>query len=237
MKIPNEILIVAERLGEFREQVVFVGGMVRGLLVSDPAVEGPRPTKDVDLILEVSTAGQFGEMGAKLRRLGFREDTSEDALICRYVLPGADPAGGDLPVDFMPLDARVLGFSNPWYPGAYSAPQLLSSSSGQLRIINAPHFMATKLVSFKGRGEGDYYHHDMEDILVLVDGRPELLNELSIAPDPLRTFVAQELTTLLQLRDFRDCLPGHLAPDAASQGRLPLLLSRLKSIAKLVSQS
>lgn len=34
------IRAVAQNLGDLRDQVVFVGGVVRGLLITDPAVEG-----------------------------------------------------------------------------------------------------------------------------------------------------------------------------------------------------
>jgi hypothetical protein len=44
---------VALCLGDMNESVVFVGGMVRSLLVTDVAVPGARPTFDVDVILQV----------------------------------------------------------------------------------------------------------------------------------------------------------------------------------------
>lgn len=47
MRIPIEVITVATALGELRERVVFVGGMARSMLISDPAVAGPRPTKDL----------------------------------------------------------------------------------------------------------------------------------------------------------------------------------------------
>ena len=43
--------IVAERLGDaLRSELVFVGGAVTGLLISDPAMPAIRPTEDVDVI-------------------------------------------------------------------------------------------------------------------------------------------------------------------------------------------
>lgn len=52
---PNVSLIeiVAERLGDdLRENVVFVGGAVAGLLITDPAMPAIRPTEDVDLVCQ-----------------------------------------------------------------------------------------------------------------------------------------------------------------------------------------
>ncbi len=48
---PNVVLLelVASRLGEaLRSELVFVGGAVAGLLVTDPAMPAIRPTEDVD---------------------------------------------------------------------------------------------------------------------------------------------------------------------------------------------
>lgn len=231
MKIPEEVLAIASRLGDLREEVVFVGGMARGPLITDPAVPGPRPTKDVDVILDASGLEEYEAYCARLRKLGFRDDPSEDAPICRYVLCDPTPGTPNPPVDFMPLDPGILGFSNVWYLDAFESSVVVETRAGPIRLINAPCFVATKLESFAARGEGDFYQHDIEDVVVVVDGRPSLITELGTAPRELRTFVAEEVGRLLGEPDFLDALPGHLPPDPASQQRLPLLLSRLRAIA------
>ena len=53
---PNVLMldIVAQRLGGVLcKQVVFVGGAVAGLLITDPAQPAIRPTEDVDLVAQV----------------------------------------------------------------------------------------------------------------------------------------------------------------------------------------
>jgi len=45
----------AAQLGAIRDEVVFVGGAVRGLLVTDTGASGVRPTDDVDVIVEATT--------------------------------------------------------------------------------------------------------------------------------------------------------------------------------------
>jgi hypothetical protein len=236
VKIPDEVVAIARQLGDLREKVVFVGGMARGMLVTDPAVDGPRPTKDVDVILDVKGVLGFNELCATLRQLGFRDDPSDDAPICRFVLRSPDPDTPNTPVDFMPLDPEVLGFSNVWYPEAFQSSQRIETSAGSIRVIDAPSFVATKLESFAARGRGDYYHHDLEDVVVLVDGRSSLVPELSTASSDLREFVGDEIAGLLSDDRFRDCLPGHLSPDDVSQQRLPLVLSRLQQIAELAAR-
>lgn len=46
---------VALRLGELRDRFVFLGGAATALLVTDKAVPDVRPTKDVDVIVEVAS--------------------------------------------------------------------------------------------------------------------------------------------------------------------------------------
>jgi len=45
--------------------------MVRGLLVTDPGASSPRPTKDVDLVVEVNTRIEYYGFCDVLRARGF----------------------------------------------------------------------------------------------------------------------------------------------------------------------
>ncbi len=146
---------------------------------------------------------------------------------CRFV-------HGELTLDVMPTDAATLGFSNPWYPHALrTAWQSEIRISGQpglsIRIVSAASFVATKLVSYANRGGGDSYHHDLEDVIALVDGRPTLLDEVEAEPKRLRHFVGGELSRLFA-EGCEEHVPGHLPGDAASQARLPLVLARLRRL-------
>jgi hypothetical protein len=224
----EEILyLAAGRLGHLRERVVFVGGAVRGLLITDPAVEGPRPTKDVDVIVEVSPRSAYYQLEEELRDLGFKNDTREGAPQCRFV-------HGELTLDVMPTDAATLGFSNPWYPHALRTAWESEIGVPRLprlpiRVVSAACFVATKLVSYANRGGGDPFHHDLEDIIALVDGRPTLIDEVEAEPEELRRFISDELARLFA-EGLEDHVPGHLPGDAANQARLPLVLARLRRL-------
>lgn len=67
--------------------------------------------------------------------------------------------------------------------------------------------------------------------MTLVDGRPEIVAEVARCAFPLRAYLAEALGKLLDSDPFRRALPGHLAPDSATQARLPLLERRLQAIA------
>jgi hypothetical protein len=134
----------------------------------------------------------------------------------------------------MPLDEKVLGFSNRWYKTAMlAADRVMLEPSLQIRIVSAPCFLATKLEAYKRRGGGEYLgSHDLEDLISVVDGRPSLADELQAASEDLRAYVAAEIGALLEDPRFVDALPGHLLPDAASQARIGLVLRRLRDISR-----
>ncbi len=139
-----------------------------------------------------------------MRALGFVEDTSEGAPLCRWVHPRTI-------LDVMPLDEKILGFSNRWYRAAMKAAVVRRLSDDlEVRMVTAPFFVVTKLEAFKGRGKGDFFgSRDLEDL------------------------VRTEINRLLATSGFLDALPGYLFPDAASQARISMVLKRLEELVSL----
>lgn len=94
--------------------------------------------------------------------------------------------------------------------------------------------MATKFEAFHERGEGDVVgSHDLEDIVTVIDGRMEIVEDVRVEQFDVRAFVASEVALLLSSTAFLYALPGFLLPDPASQARLPILLERLHALAAL----
>ena len=85
---------VARRLGPLLPRFVFVGGCATGLLITDPASAPVRVTKDVDVIAELASYGEYSTLGERLRGLGFREDDSEGAPVCRVPDQAPGPRAG-----------------------------------------------------------------------------------------------------------------------------------------------
>jgi len=218
------LTLIARALGQLREEMVFVGGCAAGLLLTDPAAESIRATKDVDAIVEAATLVQYYRVEEKLPALGFTRDSG---VICRW-------KHGDSGVlfDLMPVDPRILGFSNPWYPEAVrTATRQRLGGDVEIRLIAAPAFVATKLEAFADRGRGDTWSsHDLEDVINVVDGRPEIVEELNIASAELRSAVRLHLVRLLEHADFGNCLPG-LPGLLADDGRADIVLRRLRQMA------
>lgn len=225
---PNiEIMELAvARLGALADEMVFLGGCATGLLITDPLAPPIRATNDVDVICEVASLMDYQRLSKRLRALGLREDQSSDAPICRW-------RAQDLALDVMPTNPGILGFGNPWYRPAFAAAERTVLPSGRtIRMVSAPFFLATKIAAFDGRGQGDYAaSHDLEDIVAVLDGRPEVVEEIRQCESTLREHLQGCLAVLLREARFLEALPGHMPGDAASQARVPIIIERLKAIA------
>lgn len=214
---------IAEALGELREQVVFVGGAVAGLLVTDPLADCVRATRDVDAVVNANRV-MFHRIEEAVAQRGFARDISSE-VICRWV----HKASGVL-FDLMPVQPEVLGFSNAWYPYAVQTAVPVDLGEGvTIRLVSAVAFVATKLEAFASRGRGDFLSsHDFEDVLNIVDGREELAEEMATAPAELRQAVATAFAQLLANPDFANVLPGLVAePERAG-----LIMERLRTLSR-----
>jgi hypothetical protein len=225
---PNLDLLeeAADQLAELLDELVLVGGCAAGLLVTNPGLSPIRPTEDVDLVVESTTYVDYHRFGERLSGRGFRPGTQPGDPICRW-------RKNKLTLDIMPLDENVLGFSNRWYLSAIQSPSRTVLPSGaSLKHIDAPHFLATKLSAFQSRGEGDYLTSaDLEDVVIVVDGRQSIEEELQNSDGQLQSYVAGELQALLAERHFMEALPGHFTAEANVGERMRTLIGRLERMA------
>ena len=224
---PNiEILKAAVRqLGSLADDMVFLGGCASGLLVTDDAAPPIRATIDVDAITEVASLSDYYELGEQLRQLGFSEDSSETASIVRWRTQ-------EVILDVLPSDPNILGFGDEWLQSALEHATVIQLEPGmRIKMVTAPYFLATKLSAFDGRGNGDFViSHDMEDIVAILDGRPELIGEIEVCDAQLRKYLCSRFAGLLKDEDFLAAIPGHLPPDAASQARASVVVDRIQSL-------
>jgi hypothetical protein len=216
-----ELLELAESaLGKLVDEVVFVGGATVGLWISDPAAPPVRPTDDVDVVVEVATRSEFYEFESKLREAGFTED-QESGVICRW-----RHRETGLVLDAMPSRADILGFENEWQ--AASIPHAVAyqlPSGATIRAAPPVYMLAMKLEAFKGRGKGDFLgSRDFGDIVTLIDGRPELLDEVAKADVDVRTYIAAEMRRILAEPRLMDGLAGAMRGDAASEERVDVVI-------------
>ncbi len=226
---PNvpKVELVAKALGDLRERLVFVGGCAVDLLLTDMAAAPSRVTYDVDLVAQVAALSGYHQLEEDFVRLGFKRDISKDAPICRWRL-------GNLEVDLMPTDTNILGFANRWYPLAMqTARRIVLPSGTSIRLIAAPVFLATKFEAFADRGNGDLLgSHDLEDIVNVLDGRPEIVAEIAASPMELRRYLADRCSALLAMPNFMDALQGMVFPDESLAVRVQMLVEKFREISQ-----
>ncbi|MCP4389982.1 MAG: hypothetical protein GY802_16940 [Gammaproteobacteria bacterium] len=218
--------VAVDSLGPLVEELVFIGGCAAGLLINDAAAPPIRETIDVDVIVQVLSRAEYYALSERLRELGFREDTSDDAPICRWT-------DGRVILDVMPTDPTLLGFGNVWYQSAMEHAIEISLLSGKsIHVVSSPYFLITKLEAFDGRGAGDYQmSHDIEDIVAVIDGRPVIVEEVRNSVAALRAALAERFQALLNNTRFVDAISGHMPTDEASQARVPIVIDRMRQMA------
>ncbi len=222
------ITIVAHRLGALKDRLVFVGGAVTNLLLTSNPKPKPRATNDVDIIAAVSSRSAFYELEDQLRQIGFVNDKSDRAQICRWIVDGVI-------VDVMPSDEKILHFSNRWYTAAAANAEVATVAENlSIRIVPATYFLATKLDAFFDRGHNDFMmSRDIEDIISVLESRQEIVEEFAEASSELREYVGQKFADLLSDGEFLYDISAHLLPDAGSQSHREIILDRMRHIVKL----
>lgn len=225
-RLKEMLKTVAVALGDqLLARLVFVGGCTTALYITDPVtLEGVRATDDVDLIVDLAGFPEWAKLVEQLRKQGFSE-ASDESVICRMKL-------GELKVDFMPDDEEILGFSNRWYAkGIETAVETSLDDGITIRRLTPPLFIATKLEAYRGRGGGDLIgSRDAEDVLLLVDGRQELVDEVVAADAEIRSYIAAEFKSLLADRDFDHFLEGNIR---GPEGRADIVRDRFIALSKL----
>jgi hypothetical protein len=227
------LVAAATALRPILPEVVFVGGHVAELLVTDEAAPRIRQTDDVDVIVKVTTYPQYRELGMRLEALGFVPDTSPGSPACRWLTP--DHLHGRTKVDVMPTAATMIGPSNPWYDiGIATAATFALSPELQIRILSAPAFLATKWAAFENRGNDDaLMSQDVEDIIRVVAGRASLLDEMHAADTELRTYVGRCTGAFLSLSDAEIVIEDALPDARLIPAQIVRAKARLVELARL----
>jgi hypothetical protein len=228
MPDPNLRLLeeAAAKLAPFLGEIVFVGGVTLGLLITDKAAAPIRSTDDVDVIAEILSYFDYIAFSERLRKAQFTEDASEEPLTCRWF-------HGKLKLDVLALSKEVLGYTNLWYERALNHAVPFALPNGQqIRVITAPYFLGTKMEAFRGRGQMDFLaSHDLEDFVAVIDGRSTILKEIADSPGDVREYLAEAASSLLSESRFLDAVPGFVL----DYGRVPLIVERLNQLTQFIA--
>jgi predicted nucleotidyltransferase len=153
---------IALALGELNEKVVYVGGAVVSLYIDDPAADDVRPTKDVDISLEIASLAELETLRKTLTDKGFKQSPEYDVM-CRFRYE-------DVKVDVMATKAIGWAPGSPWFARGFKHFQLVELDGIAIRLLPVSYFLATKFSAFYDRGGKDpRTSHDFEDIVYLLN--------------------------------------------------------------------
>ena len=79
---------------------------------------------------------------------------------------------------------------------------------------------------------GEAVSHDIEDIIAVLDGRPEIAIEVEQAEPELVQELSGRFQGLLHDSRFVDAVAGHMPTDETSQARVTIILKRINEIVK-----
>lgn len=195
------------------------------LFINDKSAPDVRYTFDVDCIVDVISLHDYHHFEKKLRNVGFKQSVSEE-VICRWRFD-------DVILDVMPTDEKILGFGNRWYKDAILTSQFYALPSGvKIKVVTAPYFLATKLEAFLTRGKMDFYaSHDFEDIISVLDGRTEIVNEIKNSSYGLKNYLIRFLTDINRNPSFHGAIPGQFVLYGnLAEDRIELLEQKIKEI-------
>lgn len=75
--------------------------------------------------------------------------------------------------------------------------------------------------------------HDLEDIIAVIDGRPEIVHDVSNVADNLKQYLSTEFNSLINNFQFMQAFPGHLNYSSESEARKKIVEERIDAIIEL----
>lgn len=173
-------------------------------LYADQEVAEPRPTDDVDVLIEILNYSERSQLEEILRRKGFSHDV-ESGIVCRYNIQG-------ITIDIMPTEDSSIGFHSTWYAeGFQKATSYMIDETHTIRILSTPYFIASKLEAFLNRGHNDgRTSQDFEDIVFVLEHRKLVWDELSATAGKVSLFLTNEFKKLHNHPQIFEWIDAHV---------------------------
>ena len=214
---------VAISLEELNNDVIYVGGAVVSLYVTDDGAEQPRPTKDIDISVKISTYAQMDELREKLALKKIYPAPSEK-IMYRYSYE-------DILIDFIPYEETPLGPTNSWLKPGFEKAYPVNIGEIEIKILPVSLFLATKWEAFKSRGNDPRTSHDFEDIIYILDNNLEVVEDIQNANKDVQDFLKAMSYEILNHNSRNEIIECHINPFIADQRR-QIVIEKLNEILK-----
>lgn len=194
---------IALALGDINNRVVYVGGAVVSYYIDDTSAEDIRPTKDIDIFLEIMSLGELEKLRILLIQKGFYQ-TAEDNVICRFRFE-------DIKIDVMATCPIGWAPANPWFNAGIDSVITIDIDNIPVKILSLPYFLATKFSAFFDRGMLDpRTSHDFEDIVYLLNYTSYLKSSVLNSDSKVQSFLKQAFIEILKSSIMQEAIIGNL---------------------------
>jgi predicted nucleotidyltransferase len=212
---------VAAVLGELNDQVAYVGGATVSIYADDPTADDVRPTKDIDIMLNIVSFAELAALQENLGKKGIFPDPDAD-INCRFKYD-------DVIIDVMATKEVGWAPSDPWFePGFNNLVTFEIDAGTTIRILSAPYFLAAKFSAFHDRGKDPRTSKDFEDIVYVLDNSLSIVDSIRASPADVSQYLKSELHKFLD-GEMNESISAHLSP-FSQEGRLGLLRDKIKAI-------
>jgi predicted nucleotidyltransferase len=220
-KVNEEIIKkVAIALDDLNDQVVYVGGAVVSLYADDPAADDVRPTKDIDIFLEITSYAKLAQLQEEIAKKGFFPATDQ-GIMCRFKYE-------DILIDIMATKEVGWAPADKWLEPGMKKLEKFQIAEKTINILHISYFLATKFNAFNDRNEDARSSRHFEDIIYVLDNRINLVKEILSSPDDVKNFLIQELKKIVN-PEYKEAILAHLFYESQTV-RFKLLIEKLNEI-------
>jgi predicted nucleotidyltransferase len=194
---------IALALAELNERVVYVGGAVVSLYIDDTSAEDVRPTKDIDISMEIANLVELEAIREELIKKKFYQ-TSEDQVICRFRFE-------DIKVDLMATKAVGWAPANPWFGPGFKNLITFNIDTVVIKCLSLPYYLATKFTAFYDRGSKDpRTSQDFEDIVYILNYTSNIKAQVDEADIEVKEYLINCFRDILEDSIKQEAILGNL---------------------------
>ncbi|WP_373517166.1 nucleotidyl transferase AbiEii/AbiGii toxin family protein [Pricia sp.] len=210
---------IALTLGELNNDVIYVGGATVSLYINDPAADDVRPTRDIDISLQILSIPQLEEIRELLVDKGFKQ-SADLGVICRFKLD-------DILIDVMSTKAVGWAPANQWFADGFDQRETVLIDEIQIQIMPLPYFLASKFSAFTDRGGSDpRYSKDFEDITYILNNRMDWHEVLINSEANVKEFLARRLQKINDSSMLQEAMRGNLFYEGQSE-RFKMIIEKI----------
>lgn len=217
---------IAHALGVLNNRVVYVGGAVVSLYIDDKAAEDIRPTKDIDISLEIASISELETLREELSKKGFKQ-SHEDDVICRFRFK-------DIKVDVMATKAIGWAPANPWFESGFKSSIPAEVDGAEIKILALPYFLATKFSAFHDRGGKDpRSSKDFEDITYILNYTSNFKEQILKADKEVLAYLKEVFFKIVNDSVLQEAILGNIFYEEQDL-RFEKIMNQLKEIIDVI---